>query len=229
MSRSFGIVEYKIEESEFFLHKFTQTLDKFAFAEAQFYLSAFLSASRSITFAIQASISDLPRFKDWYQEQQNILKDNKLAKFFLEARNASQKTGYYLIAGGTMVKGADGKQKHVCFFEPVSNLDYYPEEDVQSGCERYFASLLTLVQDCYKTFGGYIDPERFYTLKHMEKSGMTIEDVEEDAGFPRGWTDVDDFSDEVRLEMIASGQAKSTVDWIFEKHLGSNRFGLLTK
>ena len=53
MSRSFQIVEDKIEEAEFFLDKLLfENVDftQFDFRAAYFYLSAFLSAVRSITF-----------------------------------------------------------------------------------------------------------------------------------------------------------------------------------
>lgn len=92
MSRSFGIVEQKLEESDFFLTKLEETIELAPFDyEPQYYLSAFASATRSITFTIQASISDIKGFDKWYSNQQSKLRQNKLARYFLEARNLSQK------------------------------------------------------------------------------------------------------------------------------------------
>jgi hypothetical protein len=91
--RSFEIVEDKILESDFFLERLKEC--KFNMQEARFYFSAFLSSSRSITFCLQASMKDTNGFDKWYIEKQVTLKNNELAKFFLQARNDSQKVGLY--------------------------------------------------------------------------------------------------------------------------------------
>ena len=96
MSRSFGIVENKVEESIFFLRKL-QEGNFNSIDEPQFYLSAFLSSTRSITFALQASISNLNGFKEWYANEREVLRKNKIAKFFLTLRNQNQKIGFYPI------------------------------------------------------------------------------------------------------------------------------------
>lgn len=90
MPRSFGIVEEKMYESDFFLEKIAESEDM---SEANYYFSAFISAARSVTFALQASLSGIAGFEEWYLEKQKILRENQLARFFTDARNYSQKQG----------------------------------------------------------------------------------------------------------------------------------------
>lgn len=85
MSSSFGVVEDKLREAEFFLAQLRGT-SRVSF-EANCYLSAFVSATRSVTFAIQASLKGVPGFKDWYESAQKQLKTDPLAPFFVEIRN----------------------------------------------------------------------------------------------------------------------------------------------
>lgn len=170
MGRSFGILEKKIEESEFFLSKLEETIDEAIFSdEPQFYLSAFASSTRSITFTIQASISDIEGFDDWYKLHQEELKKSKLAKYFLEARNLSQKVGYYLIGGGRSANDENGNAITYYYFQKFNSKldDYVPEQDILTACTEYFKLLLLVVIDCYKVYGRYIDPEKFFTYENL--------------------------------------------------------------
>jgi len=228
MARSFGIVEQKVEESEFFLTKLEESIDGSpVIQDPQFYLSAFASATRSITFTIQASISDIKGFDEWYKHHQEILKANKLARYFLEARNLSQKIGYYLIGGGRSYKDESGNYKSLYYFQTFNSkqLEYVPDEDVLTSCVSYFEILLAVVLDCYKVFGLEIDPEQFFTYENLLNTKKTIEDFEEQAGYPRGHTAIPGYSIKQRIELINSHHPKPTIDWIFEKYLGVNRFG----
>lgn len=234
MSRAFGIVEDKVEETEFFLSKLITELNEHPYGmlkEAQYYLSAFVAAARSITFTIQASISDIDGFKEWYGLQQSKLKENKLAGYFLEARNLSQKIGYYLIGGGRFYKDEQGRECTQFYFQAFldDHLKYVPEEDVRKCCITYFKILLGVVMDCYKTFGREIDPELFFTYENMLSSHKTIEDFEEQAGYPRGYTDIPGFTIKQRVELLQQHHPKPQIDWIFNKYLGVNRFGEVVK
>lgn len=102
--RSFQVVEDKIYESDFFLDKLNNGL----FFEARYYLSAFLFSSRSITFAIQASLSVVNGFEEWYQEKQEQMRNNSLARFFVRARNETQKQGLFHLNSGKSYKNERG-------------------------------------------------------------------------------------------------------------------------
>lgn len=230
MGRSFGIVEQKVEESAYFLNLLEESINDGRLLDgSQFLLSAFLSATRSITFTIQASISDIEGFKEWYSQHQQRLKATNLAKYFLEARNLSQKIGYYLIAGGYYSTDEKGNRKMLCYFQRLNSIDmdYVPTEDVITGCKLYFKLLLEVVLDCYKRFGNQIDPEQFFTYRNLIASGKTIEEFEEQAGFPRGYTAVPDLSIEERIMVLNRYSAKPSrvFELIMIDYLGVNRFG----
>lgn len=95
--RSFRIVENKISEAEFFLKKIKESGGRFD--DVRYFFSAFLSASRSVTIAIQCCLSGHKDFDGWYKKHQKRLKENKIAKYMLRARNESQKEAIYHIVG----------------------------------------------------------------------------------------------------------------------------------
>ncbi len=227
MARSFEIVEYKVAESEFFLNKLFEASNGLQLFEARNYMSAFLAASRSITFAIQASISDIEDFSNWYSKWQGILKKSSLATYFLEARNSSQKVGYYPIAGGIQYRDSDGNLRYSYTFDQSkikSNIEI-PKGDVGETCKAYFIILLELVLDCYQNFGLTIDPEQYFSFEKIKSSGKTIEDFEEELGYPRGWTNIPRATEDDRLKAIRSEITYHGIDHILIKYLGKNRFG----
>jgi len=229
MSRSFQIVEDKIEEAEFFIEKlhFKDTdFPRFDLKEASFYLSAFLSAARSITFCLQASLSGLEGFQAWYERHQANLNDNELARFFLEARNLSQKVGYYPLQGGRIHRDENGARHVELYFAPLEETGFVPTTDVVTECEAHFCLLLEIAVDCYKTFGSIIDPERYYTMENMRQLCLTIEDFEAELGYEKGWTEVPGLSDEGRIELLREHAPKIGIDWIFRKYLGTDRYGV---
>ncbi|MEZ4964189.1 MAG: hypothetical protein R2791_03025 [Saprospiraceae bacterium] len=65
-------------------------------------------------------------------------------------------------------------------------------------------------------------------ITHIGKftaKGISIEDVEEKLGFPRGWAKLEGVSDKERINQIRDSQRVETPDWIFDKYLRQNRFG----
>lgn len=98
MARSISIVEYKVAQTHFYLSCIKDAgLNFFA---AQCYTDAFVSAARSITFSMQAVLSDISLFKQWYKQKQDRLKRDPLAIFFNSYRVASIHIGETLIQGG---------------------------------------------------------------------------------------------------------------------------------
>ena len=64
--RSFGLVDHKIAEAEFFFTEISKC--GFNFFAFRCYVSAFVSSTRSVTFAIQASLRGLVGFDGWYNQ-----------------------------------------------------------------------------------------------------------------------------------------------------------------
>jgi hypothetical protein len=225
--RSFQIVENKVSESEFFLEKMEECTFEWSFFEIKYFISAFLSSTRSITFTMKASLHDLPGFDDWYKEQELKLRSSPLARFFLESRNLNQKVGYYPIDGcGSYVDKEGNNRIRYRFarsFEKEGII--VPELDAVEACTNYFNLLLEIVYDCYQKFGFDIDPDQYYTIENLNRLGLTVEDIEEKLGFPRGWTAYGGGSTAERVEAIRRSNSTLAVDPILIKRLGKNRFG----
>lgn len=227
--RNFGIVEDKIKETDFFLSKLEEsTRNQDVFWGARFYLSAFVSAARSITFSLQAAMKDIPDFKKWYEQHQNILKQNDLARYFVEIRNLSQKVGYYPLKGGRMFSNEENQIQVQYFFdyfldEKIDSI--VPKDDVITACKKYFVLILELISDCFKTFGYIVDTAEYFVYC-ITAGGKLLDDIEEELGFPRKWTDIEGISYEERVKILRHHFEKdATIDYVFEKYLGTNRFG----
>lgn len=92
MARIFTTLRHSVEkllEAEYFLARLRHSSG----LEFQFELNAFLSASRSLTFVLQKSMSNVPHFSEWYRLQQASMRADLAMRFFLELRNVSQKEG----------------------------------------------------------------------------------------------------------------------------------------
>ena len=190
MSRSFGLVDYKVLEAEYFLTELIRVSklgENFNPGGVQFCASAFASASRSVTFAMQASLKSQPEFNDWYCSHQESLRQNSLAKFFHNFRTVTQHIGESVVNGGIF---ADGKM--LFYFTACPDLPNVPETDVLSACEMYFQIVLNIVYDCYVKLGNVINGQQYFTKENFSTLGKTIEDAEVELGFPRGWTRIGD-------------------------------------
>jgi len=205
MPRSFGLVDDKLFEADFFFDQLRTTRDFFA---ARCYFSAFTAAARSVTFAMQSCLSDVPGFAQWYAACQDRLRADPVAQFFQRARTESQHVGINPVSAGSF------DRESARFFAPSA-----PEQDVHLAARKYMTLLVRLVRECYDTFGTTIDPDQYYTIANLAVRGLSIEDVEEELGFPRGWTDLPGASNADRLHALRREVPMSTVSTLFDKYL----------
>lgn len=230
MKRSFDNVDHKVEEAEYFL-SLMEAKDGFV-PEINFLLSAYASAARSITFTLKAVLGDAPGFGEWYARHQAVLKADPVAKYFVELRNVTQKTGATVVNRASsraelvrLLKGQFAGGKMHWFGASGENMPPAPDMDVAQGCRQNFLQLLEIVYSCYCDFGPLIDPQQHYTPEHYKRIGKTIEDAEEELGYPRGWTAPGDFADAkyipYRFELLRRHSAgASSINHLFEKYLG---------
>jgi len=167
MSYSFGIVDQKVNETEFFLKKMIESGTNWF--EFSCYLAAYLSTSRSITLALQR-FKLIPGFKEWYEPHQVVLKSDPLAKFILEIRNDNVHGGPSPVIGGSFYRG-----KAEYRFKDQDKLEL---NDIVSCCRVHFIKLLEIIYDCYVVLGVHIDPQQYYTREHFASMGLTIDDAE---------------------------------------------------
>lgn len=211
--RSFDLVDFKIGEGEYFLKKIRNSKDIF---EVRFLFSAYVSAVRSVTFCLQAVLSDIDGFKNWYSTKQENLKKDSVAKFFLEARNLSQKVGTVPISSGS---SSNGKTKHY-FDSKNPEFKSLPEEDVYTACQEYFTLVLKLVYDCYVDFGTTIDPHQHYTKPNFILLGKSIDDLDEYLIGIRGYTSFARWPEEYRWQAHRNSMPGCRISALFPKYLG---------
>lgn len=202
--------------------------------EAEFYLSAFLSATRAVTFALQASLSDLPGFASWYETERAALRVQ--GDWFVKARNASQKEGATFIHGGSR-RGSDLRFFTLATITPTAKEADFASlllvgmnsdgpghaEDVVGKCEQHLVALVTMIFRCFQQFGMDIDPQLYYSRENLNRLGKSVEDFEEELGLPRGWTAFG--NDEVRLRALSHEAGDTQIDEIFVTYLRMDRFG----
>ena len=150
--KNYASVGEKLKEADFFFEK--MKLSERSIDELNFYFSAFVSSARSVTFVMQYVGSDLEGFDVWYAQIQQGLRENKIAKFLLEARNEHQKRGVQPIASGSVVKLPEGQEKLLHFFtyigsEPPAEV---PALDAITVCAIHMGTTTALVKKFYESF-----------------------------------------------------------------------------
>src|SRR5271157_5071568 len=186
-NKPFSLIEDKLDESRFFLSKMISSGDNVI--EFRYYFSAYVSACRSVTFVLQAVMKGVPGFAEWYSEKQNQLNQNLLARFFVERRNETLKEGENQIHSHIFAQTEDGRKLAEYFFERSGSRETINfNEDVVTSSSRYLGILMVLVSECKSRFSKSIDPLSLLTLESVQAGNITLEDIEEMLGYPRGWT-----------------------------------------
>lgn len=181
--RSISIVEYKVQQAQFFLEEIAQSdLNFFA---AQCFVDAFVSACRSITLSMQAVINKVAGFKAWYAPRTELQEKDPLSQFFNEYRNVSIHIGDTVVRGGESFIDKDGNRVRQYFFMPIPDIPNVPSEDVLSVCRAHFTNLVSLVYDAFEEFRCKLDDRGYYTEDHFRQMGKSFEDAVEELGFPR--------------------------------------------
>ena len=76
--------EIKLGEAEFFLNEMKNNLQNTRILS--YYVSAFVSAARSVTLFMQKEYSRTPGFDEWYSRQVESMKQDPIWKFFNDQR-----------------------------------------------------------------------------------------------------------------------------------------------
>lgn len=176
---------------------------------------------------MQAVAGGIPVFRPWYTVKQEELKADLLVRFFNEYRRASIHIGDTVVRAGSFSKDPDGKQVVRYYFTSIPDIASVPEIDIVSACSDYFRTLLCLILEAFTEFRYELDDRWYYTAGHFQKMGKTIEDAEQELGFPRGWTDICD--PEHEAERWRSFRMTQTVGCqindLFEHYLGKSLEG----
>ena len=197
MERPVDLIEWKVAEAEYFLDQMENC--GFNNFEFQCNLSAFLSASRSVTFTLQAVMRHIPGFDEWYESARVALVNNALARFFVELRNRATKTGDLGIIGGSATGEADEiKFGHIFHPELVASLPTEIRDmNIEEMARQYMGLLVRLVSDWERWFYNSAGPGA-----PPNTDNMSPEELEEALGFPAGWTNDVGLSNKERIQIL---------------------------
>lgn len=227
MAKSFGIVENKIFEAEFFLNRLREST--YLSFESQCYFSAFISASRGVTFAMQTCLKGLSGFDKWYINAQNILKTDSLARFFIEARNELVHGGdnpldkitlEHLREALRVKLTQKNKYQHFLIAPDLQDGDKTVLCDAYIKCLEYFLSLLSIVFDCYSNFKTDVDPKWYFTKENFARRGKTFADAVVEMGYPEQWADCAPKDETSKWSLLQNLQPPNQLNPIFDKYLG---------
>ncbi len=229
MGRSFDRVDNKIAEAEFFYTKLTAP--SCLPPEANWYLSAFASAARTVTFGLQSVMNAVDGFPSWYERKVTAMKADGNNRFFHRLRNE------LLHLASTPINCIDLNHQEAChllrellnaqfkgtalWFGTLDDREHEPPvRDVKAAAKQYLTALIELVYDCYVDFGPYIDPKQHYTQEHFTHIGKSIEDAEEELFGIRGWTKAHGYPEVYRWQALRDSQTGCGINHIFEEYLG---------
>jgi len=198
MRKPFWLIDGKLREADFFLGRLRTTND---LDEARFYFSAFLSAARSVTFALQVCLKEFAAFDEWYEKRRNELKADSAASYLHTIRNQVVHVGLNPL--GVQTRNFMGLSD---FFTIGANGD---DRNVITEASRYMALLVRIARDAYQQFWANLDLSADVTLVELAQRGITLERLETEFGLPEGWsTGVG--GDQARLDLL-KGYSKTDI------------------
>jgi hypothetical protein len=190
MRKPFKHVNDKLREAEFFLDKLRHATE---LHEARFFFSAFVSAARSVTYAIQVCLSGLPDFDVWWEGRRQRLKEDPIVRYFHKARNVMTHTGVnpveVQIPSMTMSR-----------YDFLLAGDHVPLLEAVAAADAYMAFLVIIAREAYGKYWSSLDLPADLTVVQLAKRGTSFEDVEEELGMPRGY--LGDLPAETRLTFL---------------------------
>ena len=190
ITTEFAYAELKLAEARFFLSRLRRAKANVFLARC--YLSAFLSSARSVTFALQAALRHRQGFEDWYAEHGDVLRRNPVARAMKTRRDTAIHRGEPHIEGGSIRKDERGRI--------VVRHWFASGDDVVDHCSAYLALLEQLVSDWRDRFPS--ERDALFDVDELERRRLTVDDVEEMLGYPRGWTEAPGLSASDRLQLL---------------------------
>lgn len=190
MRKPFWLINGKLCEADFFLDKLRTAND---IDDARYYFSAFVSAARSITYALQVCLKGFRDFDQWYDDQRRVLRDDPVARYFHNLRN--QVIHECLNPLGRMTRTMYGTDYYL-------EGDAVPERDAITACRAYMSLLVRISCEAFRRFWSSLDLPETLTVAELEAQGRTIEDIEEEFDMPRGWSGGEGVTSQMRIDRM---------------------------
>jgi hypothetical protein len=198
---SFGRVEEKQAEMNFFLLQLSDSSDNpFAF---RCYFSAFASAAMSVLYALESAHKQIDSdFFNWYEpKRKRLIEGDPVTQYVLARRHESIHIGETRVNSG-QARQEEGEPVYEHFFSLGWQSAEPIKVDVLSACEYTHDAISDLLQEVLERFPR-LSPSYCMNAETLKKEGLTVEDIEERLGLPRGWTFVDGCTDQQRLDALS--------------------------
>lgn len=168
------------------------------------YFSAFASAAMSVLYALEAARKQIdPDFSSWYEpRRERLTKEDPIAGYVLARRHEAIHVGETRVNSGNMRQ--KGRSPVFEYFFSLGWPHAEPiEVDVLSACEHTHDVISALIEEVLEDFPR-LSPSYFVDAGTLKKEGLSVEDIEENLGFPRGWTLAEGCTDQQRLDVLRS-------------------------
>jgi|GEM_PF-6852945 hypothetical protein len=195
---SLELAEQKLAEASWFIDEFESAGPNVFVARCL--ASAGLSACVSALNALRAASSRDDGFKDWTRDRTAKLREDPVIAYLFERRNEMAHVGDSRINAGTMSQ-EDGETKVRHYFSRGPWKAEAIDMDVGSAM-RHFAEEIESLLAAAKAEFPEQTAEWHLDLQRLYSEGYSVEDIESYVGFPRGWTDIEGFTDEKRIELL---------------------------
>jgi hypothetical protein len=200
---SFERVEEKQTEMGFFLSRLAECeLNMFAF---RCYFSAFASSAMSVLYALESARKRIdPHFRAWYEPRRaKLIEEDPITSYVLERRSESIHTGETRVRSGLFRPQKNGKPMVEHFFSLGWQRAERIDVDVLTACRHTHDAIAHLVLEVLDAFP-HLSPDYFMDEETLKREGLTVEDIEESMGLPRGWTFIEGWTTQQRLDALHS-------------------------
>lgn len=208
---SLELASEKVAEAQFFLAQLREArADSFVI---RCLFSATASAAYSSLEALKAAASRDRAFSAWAAAQADALRADPVASYVLERRNENVHIGETRVRSVRLPIGEYvPPMEHWFRLQPA-----VPEPidvPVVAATARAVEGVAAIVSEARRRFPRHtrtwlLDPER-------RREGLTIEEIEERLGFPRGWSAIRGATDPQRLAALARSTPPPALDPRFD-------------
>lgn len=160
----FPATHHKYEEAQYFL---TRMLVHYHTPwEFQFNLNAFVQALRNITFMLQSEPSKPDGFEDWYKLKQSEMREDRLLRSFVEARNVIVKQSS-LTSKSTAQSGLFRGRRLKLWIKHDLPL-FMPTADALARVKKF--TIGSLLDEAHSAIGEQIGVERTWIVEEIGSS-----------------------------------------------------------
>jgi hypothetical protein len=215
---SFERVEEKRAEMSFFLERLVSAGPNYLAFRS--YFCAFASAAMSVLFVLDAARKRIDSgFEDWYApRRRQITEEDPISRYVLARRSEAVHVGETRVRSMRMRHGGDGDPIYEFFFSFDPESPEPVAVDVLSASEHTHNLVWDLVEDVGKAFPR-ATADYLLEADVLDEEGLTVEDVEAELGFPCGWTFIEGFTAQQRLDALRGGSPPVVAHRAFESVL----------